>query len=351
MIIRYLETQDHKVWDDYILNNPFATHCHLFGWKDIIEEAYNLKSFYLIAQTNSKIVGVLPLFRIKSIIFGDQIVSMPYLNYGGILADDTLSNKLLLDKALYISKESNVNNLELRHTSAINERVLYNKTYSVKDNKVRMVLQLPESGLLLFKSFKSKLRSQINRPIREGMTFKLGGDELLKDFYKVFSKNMRDLGSPVHSQKFFSLIFKYLGEISKIGIVYHNDIPVASGIILLFRDTIEIPWASSIKEYNRFSPNMLLYWSFLEYASNEGFKFFDFGRSTVDSGTYRFKQQWGTKSETLFWYKFYQRKFTKQFAYDKDGSIIEDASIFLWKHLPLKLANHFGPKIRSSISL
>ena len=162
------------------------------------------------------------------------------------------------------------------------------------------------------------------------MKFKLGSQELLKDFYKVFSENMRDLGSPVHSQEFFSLIFKYLGVNTKIGIVYHYDIPVAGGIIIIFRDTIEIPWASSLREYNRLSPNMLLYWSFLEFAGNKGFKFFDFGRSTINSGTFRFKKQWGARSENLVWYKFYQGKPKKSHTYGKNGPIIEDLSVFLW---------------------
>ena len=128
MIIRYLEPSDYNLWNDYILRHPVATHCHLIGWKDIIEVAYNLQSFYLLAQSGSQIVGALPMFHIKSIIFGNQIVSMPYLNYGGILADNSLTSNLLLNKAYEISREFNIGSLEFRHVEALNEDVFGDKT-------------------------------------------------------------------------------------------------------------------------------------------------------------------------------------------------------------------------------
>ena len=145
-----------------------------------------------------------------------------------------------------------------------------------------MILDLPESSEALWSSFKSKLRSQIRKPRKEGLTFRMGSSELIDSFYQVFSRNMKDLGSPVHAKKWFQAVLDYFGERAHVGIVYREDLPMASGIVLDCRQTVSIPWASTLREYNSLSPNMLLYWGFLEYACSSGFKTFDFGRSTPD---------------------------------------------------------------------
>ena len=165
-----------------------------------------------------------------------------------------------------------------------------------------MLLSLPASKEELLKSFKSKLRSQISRPQKEGMTAIIGGAELIDPFYRVFSVNMRDLGSPVHSKRLFREIFQEFPENAKIGLVKYQGEDVAAGLIFCFRNTVEIPWASSLKKYNGLSPNMLLYWSLLEYSCDKGFQYFDFGRSTPEEGTYKFKEQWGAKPSPLYWY-------------------------------------------------
>ena len=162
---------------------------------------------------------------------------------------------------------------------------------------------------------------------------------------------MRDLGSPVHSKNLFINIINCFKGTVKIGIVYYKDKPVASGLVTIFENYIEIPWASSLKKYNRFSPNMLLYWSLLEYSCNKGFKKFDFGRSTPGEGTYKFKLQWGGVPENLNWYYFnFQNIDENEFLQNNSGKKNQKL-ISIWQKLPLPLANLIGHKVRGSISL
>ena len=212
-----------------------------------------------------------------------------------------------------------------------------------------MLLALPGSGEELFKSFKSKLRSQIRRPQKEGMKTIIGGLEILDHFYRVFAANMRDLGSPVHSKKLFGQIFQAFGENVKIGVVYCQNGPVAAGLIVCFRDIVEIPWASSLRGYNRFSPNMLLYWSLLEHASDKDYRRFDFGRSTPGKGAYGFKKQWGAEPYPLYWYIYGLSRYETLASMNE--SMAMSRAVALWQRLPLFLANLIGPRIRASISL
>ena len=217
----------------------------------------------------------------------------------------------------------------------------------VKSSKVSMRLELPSDADGLWKSFSAKLRNQINRPIKEGMTVRIGGLEELPGFYEVFSVNMRDVGTPVYSRKFFEEALRTFPESTRICTVYHQHEAVASGFVVGFRDTLEIPWASSLRKANRLAPNMLLYWSVLKYACESGYRVFDFGRSSPDAGTYRFKEQWGARPLPLHWHYWLAR----------DGELPEinpanpkyQMAINVWKRLPVSLTRLIGPSIVRNI--
>jgi serine/alanine adding enzyme len=365
MKIRLLEKTDQDAWDSFVHDHPDSTHCHLIGWKEVIEKTYGHSAYYLLAAQNGKVEGILPLFHMKSLLFGNRLVSLPFMNYGGILGTTAEVEEGLLSEAIILARSLQVTAIELRHISPLSwvkkdgsgcpapeaeGSNLWRPT--VRGEKVRMVLSLPDSERDLFQTFKSKLRSQINRPQKEGMTAVIGGEELLDHFYAVFSTNMRDLGSPVHSRKFFSQMFRVFHPQLKTGIVYSKSNPVAAGIVFCFRKTVEIPWASSLKEYNKQSPNMLLYWSFLEYATRQKAIQFDFGRSTPGEGTYRFKEQWGSRPQPLLWYVWEEStRSSERSTASREKDRVPEFAIFLWSRMPVFLTNRIGPRIRKNISL
>jgi len=362
MRIRLSGGDDAQYWDDYVFRHPAATLCHLYGWGKVIRGTYGHPAYYLVAETDDKerrgtIRGVLPLVHIKSLLFGNSLVSMPFLNYGGLLADDEHTEKLLFEEAMRLGRKLRVRNLQFRHIHPLSwtngQGVDATQGKPVPDpvtHKVRMVLDLPESSTKLFESFKSKLRSQIRKPQKEGLVAVIGGAELLDEYYQVFSINMRDLGSPVHSRKLFENILKEFGDHVRLGVVRYKDAATAAGLIFRFRQTVEIIWASSLKAYNHVSPNMLLYWSLLEYVTDAGYRQFDFGRSTPNEGTYKFKEQWGAKPSTLYWYESGLEADkgspagVKAYRFRKKGEE-------LWQSMPLFLANTMGPLIRKNIPL
>jgi serine/alanine adding enzyme len=212
-----------------------------------------------------------------------------------------------------------------------------------------MLLDLPDSSDTLLKSFKSKLRSQIRKPIAEGLTVKIGRDELLEDFYNVFAINMRDLGSPVHSIKLMRRVLEEFPDFAKIVVIYGDNHPMACSLIIGFKETLENPWASSLREYSHLSPNMLLYWTMLEYACNNGLGQFDFGRSTPDEGTYKFKEQWGAKPAALHWY--YISLNGHQLTDAPDDKSRFESLIPYWQKLPVPVTRIIGPMIRKHIGL
>jgi hypothetical protein len=86
----------------------------------------------------------------------------------------------------------------------------------------------------------------------------------------------------------------------------------------------------------------------LEFAIANKYSFFDFGRSTRDEGTYRFKEQWGAVPEPLTWYFQYRDKKPAGQNNDKKN---KERFIAVWRKLPLVVTQVLGPVIRRHIPL
>jgi len=305
------------------------------------------------------IVGVLPLTHLRHVIFGNNLISLPFLDGGGILADCTEAEESLLFEAIRLAREIGASRVELRceRASATCDRMVLSDsdgplarvTVAKRSERVRMLLNLPGSFDVLMRSFKSKLRNQINRPLKEGCTSSIGGLELLEDFYKVFSVNMRDLGSPVHSVELMRHVLGAFSQHSRIIVVYKCDQPVASALVVGFGKLLQNPWASSLRKYASLSPNMLLYLRMLEYACDNGYQVFDFGRSAIGEGTYKFKEQWGALPAPLSWY--YLSLDGKSLDWENSEAERFERATHYWKKLPVMVTKMIGPSIRKHIGL
>jgi FemAB-related protein (PEP-CTERM system-associated) len=326
-----------------------GSHFQLFGWRNVFHRTYGHATYYLMAlggEGGAHVHGVLPLVHFKHAIFGNRLVSLPFVDGGGVLAGSREVEEILLTEAARLGREVGAATIELRQEHPLADGPLRATT---RTDKVRMLLNLPKSSGLLLDSFKSKLRSQINRPLKEGFASSIGGLELLEDFYKVFLVNMRDLGSPAHSVNLMRHVLGEFPEHSRIVVIYRSKEPVASALVVGCGTTLRNPWASSLRKYSPLGPNMLLYLRMLEHACDSGYRIFDFGRSTAGEGTYRFKEQWGALPAPLHWYYLSLHGNSVE-AGTSPTERFRKASRY-WKKLPLVVTRIVGPSIRKHISL
>lgn len=327
--------EDAAAWDRFVAGHEDATIYHLYAWRDFYERDFGKETHYLVARNDEGVVdGVLPLVRQKSILFGDYLCSVPYFNYGGTLADSPDARRRLFEAAARLADTLGARHLELRETRAYDD-------WPARTDKVAMLLPLPASADELGQALGSKLRSQIRRPQRENPETQVGGTELLDAFYTVFSRNMRDLGTPVYSRRMFRAILERFPENAELITIDVAGQPAAAAFLVHHRGTTEIPWASTSRDYNRISINMLLYWQALTRAIERGSGYFDFGRATTDSGTYRFKKQWGAQPRQLYWH-YHVRDGGEMPALNPDSGRYEVA-IRAWRRLPVRVANLIGP--------
>jgi FemAB-related protein (PEP-CTERM system-associated) len=322
-------------WDGFVRGcfgwSPF----HLFGWKRIIEAVHRQECVYLgVRDATGALEGVLPLVRVNSALFGHYLVSMPYVNYGGPLGS-VPAIEALVAHATELARQGRVKLLELRSRTELPIAL------AASHRKVTVVLDLPADVEMLRKALGAKLRSQIKRPEKEGVTVTFGPEQV-DPFYEVFARHMRDLGTPTQPRALFHAVRQAFGQEAWFGCAYLGDRPIAGGAGFRWGSEFEMTWASALAEHQRIAPNMLLYWSFMERAVQQGVTLFNFGRCTPGGGTHRFKRQWGSRDETLWWYQ--------QSAGKEAATPSPDDSAFawgprIWKHLPLPLANALGPAI------
>lgn len=365
--VKRLSISNTEAWDKYVYGNDNATVYHLSGWSRIIEKTYGHKPYLLAAlkinggsiqdkERPYEVVGILPIVKHRNIKFVTSLISMPFCDLGGVVANDEEIHRRLVLEAIILADKIGATQIELRNRqkqkNIENLTKIHSKDnlyYSEENRRVRMVLKLPLSSRVLIDGFKSKLRSQIKKPLKCGFTAKVGKLELLEDFYKVFVSNMRDLGSPVHSKRLFLNIFKEFDDKANIFIVSNNKGSLAGSITFGYRGIMYNPWASSLRKYSKYSPNMLLYWKMLEYACDNGYGYFDFGRSSIDEGTYRFKKQWGAEPEALPW-QYISCKKSRSVDSISESRAFQAAGEF-WKRLPLNLTKIIGPHLRKYIGL
>lgn len=339
LTLRILEGKSAE-WDRYVAAAADATFCHLAGWREVIGDVMGHETLYWSAvDTNGNWQGVLPLVRVRSRIFGHYLVSMPFLNYGGPLGTRE-AQRFLMDQAKLAAMNSKVDLLEIRARHEVES------TLPISHRKITVVLPLCESvDEMWSKGIPASRRRQVSRARREGMEVGFGPDQL-DAFYSVFGRNMRQLGTPVLPRAVFERIARVLPDQALFAAVYLCGQPLAGACGFIWRNEFEITWVSSLRDYDRKYPNMLLYWALMEEMVRRGVSTFNFGRCTPDGPTHRFKRQWGGTDVPLPWPQWSPDGLSST---PTPNSPTFKLATSVWRRLPLAITNRLGPHISRQI--
>ena len=329
-------------WSQLINDIDHASVEQLPQWFTVIEGAYGHSPLYFLGEDEAGVGGVLPAFLVRSRLFGTVVTSMPFLDAGGPCSRSRPLAHALVDHLVRVAAHLGAGRVELRCTNEVPLPV------PAMRDKVNLVLPLPDHPDSLWLRLDAKVRNQIRKAESSGLSVEFGGIERLDQFYDPWSVNMRELGSPAHGRHFFRAIFGAFGRAARIALVRHGAGAVGGLVALAFKDCLVVPWASSRREYFSSCPNMLLYWETLRAACLEGFRRFEFGRSSRGSGTYRFKRQWGALEEPLFWYTIPLRPGASHglSSADTRGALLAAT----WRRLPLGVTRWLGPPIRKCLT-
>lgn len=340
--VESLDDRRSAQWDAFVDAHPHASIYHLTGWRTVIERSFAHKCHYLLAsESDGTVVGVLPLTEIKSLLFGHYMVSLPFFTYGGPLSASLEAEQALLRAAEKLAVELQVSHLELRCQAPLVTQ-WPRAEQTTRTDKVTLVLELADTEAGLLKQLSSQRRSQIKKGKAAEPTI-LEGVEHIDDFYYAYARNMRDLGTPVYDRKFFKTIVEAYPQQTHVVSIRVGDQVAAGALVVGYRDKLEVPWVSTIRDFNSVFINITMYWALLQLAQRQGYRRFDFGRSSRDSGTYKFKRQWDAVPQQLYWHYWTANAASMPNLTPNNPKYA--VAVKLWKHLPLAVANALGPHI------
>ena len=318
-------------------SNVAAAH-HSIEMLRALGKGFDHKHYLLAAERDSTIVGLLPLVFMKSPFFGRHLVSLPYVNWAGAIAEDSAAAAILVDEAIKMADELDVKHLELRQEYSIDHPQLT----PPQTNKVQMRAKLPESEEEAFKMIRSSVRSQVRKGDKHSFRIEFGGESLLQDFHQVFSVNMRDLGTPVYGKRLFRELLSQLSDQAELCVVYLDDKPIACSLIWHIGDLTQVPSASALNAFRSTAVNTWMYWQIMRRAIGKGMKTFDFGRSSDGGSTFDFKRKWGATPQPAAWQYYVRRGDPTDMRPDGGKYSI---AINAWKRLPIWLTRLIGPSI------
>jgi len=340
MNIREYRDSDASAWDCYAAGHPGGTFAHLTGWKRVFERAFGHRSFYLLAESpesTGRIVGLFPLFSVRSALFGRSMVSMPFLTYGGILADDDVVRDALFQKAKAITEGEKLDYLEIRNEKEAMEGL------PIKDRYYVFKREISSDNDENLKAIPRKSRRMVRQGMKKELQTRFGGVDLLDPFYELFAFNYHRLGTPVFSKRYLRTILEEFDGASSILLV-EKDGRCLSGVLSLYFGNQVIPYYSgAFPEAREWAANDFLYWTLMSDAAYRGCRVFDFGRSKEDTGPYRFKRHWGFEPRPLcYQYELLRAEKVPDLS---PANPRYRRRIELWKRLPLWATKILGPPI------
>lgn len=325
-------------WDEYVLRSKKASFFHLTGWKKVIEDTFGHRSVYLYAENNGDVCGILPMFYVNSWMFGRMLVSTAFAVYGGPIAERCEIETALVERAREIGIDRGVDYIELRilgtHVRELPHTDLYvTFRQALHDDPEENFSAMPrEARRLVRKARKAGLKAEVGR-------------ERIDEFYEIYHKNVRRLGTPVFPKKLFRNLLNEFQDSCKILSVLYQGKVIAAVLTFFFKDTVLPYYGGSVAEYNNnvYAPNNFMYWELMKYGIEHGYKWFDFGRSKVGTGAYHFKRHFGMKPEPLNYQYILIRK--KDIPNLNPTNPSYRALIGMWKRLPLRVTRILGPCI------
>jgi FemAB-related protein (PEP-CTERM system-associated) len=339
MEIKILNESRKADWDAFVDRCPEASFFHKAGWKEVIERAFGHPMPYLYAEEAGRIVGVLPLGHVKSLLFGNALISNPFCVYGGAAAESEEARRALEERAVRMAREAGVDYLEFRNRIA---RSSGRPTKSLYVTFRKALDPDPEKNLA---AVPRKQRAMIRKGIAAG----LGGviDSGVDRFFEAYAESVRNLGTPVFPKHYFALLKEVFAESCEILTVEHQGRVVASVMNFYFRDEVLPYYGGGTAQARDLKGNDFMYWEVMRRAAEQGVRVFDYGRSKEGTGSYRFKTHWGFEPEPLP----YEYELVKAGAMPDINPLNPKYRLFVavWQHLPLPVSKWVGPWISRNL--
>ncbi|MFN9274254.1 MAG: GNAT family N-acetyltransferase [Planctomycetota bacterium] len=303
--VRELLPGEDSRWDSYVSRHPLGTFFHRTGWARVVRERFRHVPHHLVVEEGRRWLGVLPLFLAKSPFLGKNLVSLPYAVYGGVLADDERAQTALLAHAEAMGRELGVGYVELRHLEARPGERAQSPLYvtfrcDLPERVEDVMARIPKKARAEVRCARDPKAAAVPGKRRESFGIRVTPDGSVDELFTLFAANKRRLGSPALPRSWVQGLVDEFGK----AVVIHRAVEpsgrtIAAVMSFCFKDTVYAYYSGSCDDVERTGVNNWIYCAIMEWAVEQGYRRFDFGRSRADSGPARFKQHMGFVAEPL----------------------------------------------------
>jgi FemAB-related protein (PEP-CTERM system-associated) len=333
--VRAFQPSDAARWNEFVRRHPEGTFFHLAEWQTVLAKAFGHRTHYLLAERDGEIRGVLPLAHVRSLVFGNALISTPFCVYGGIVSDDAATHQALTARACELARTLNVDYLELR-----NRRRQYPE-WPAKDLYVTFRKKIAAESEANMLAIPRKQRAMVRKGLQKNLTVAIDQDPTRH--YDLYSESLRNLGTPVFAKRYLQALQTTFGPDCEILTVLHEGAPVASVLSFYFRDEVLPYYGGGTLAARPVAGNDFMYWAVMERARERGLKIFDYGRSKRGTGSFDFKVHWGFEPEPLHYEYFLVR--AAQLPNLSPTNPKYERMIRLWQRLPLRVTQMLGPPV------
>lgn len=323
-------------WDAFVQACPQATFFHRAGWQNVIRDVFRHDTYFLFAESQGEIQGVLPLGHVNSRLFGNALTSLPFAVYGGVAALSDAAATALEAQAQRLAQQLGTDHLELRNVQR------RHSDWPLQDLYVtfrKEILPSEDDNLL---AIPRKQRAMVRKGIKNGLSSHI--DPNVDRFFAVYADNVHRHGTPAMPKRYFEALMQTFGpDCEVLTVCSAEGEPVSSVLSFYFRDEVLPYYAGDFESARDLAANDFKYWELMRRACARGLKVFDYGRSKAGTGPYAFKKNWGFEPTPLHYeYQLYKRDSVPQ---NNPSNAKYQLLIATWRRMPLSMANWLGPFI------
>jgi len=337
--IKRLTSLSFPEWDAYVKAHHQGSFFHLSGWQTVIENSFDHACYFLYAENEGNICGVLPLVEVKSKLFGHALVSTPFCVYGGAIADSVDVVRQLEAEACNLSEELGVDYLELRYKDKQDSALLLKQAHST------FGCEIAENSDKILANIKKKQRAVIRHSLKNELSFSISSDTKntdFADFYTLLSTSYRNLGTPIFTQRYFENLMTTFGDCSDVAVIRDKDHKPSSAVMNFYFNEQVLPYYGGGNDSARGLKSAdFMYYQVMCHAQEKRMTWFDFGRSKNDSGPYKYKKNWGMEPQSLHYYYYLVK--ASELPNLSPNNPKYKFFIAMWQKLPLKISQLIGP--------
>ncbi len=339
LAVRRLDSKDRAQaarWDEFVAACTEATFFHRSGWQTIVTGIFGHAAFFLYAERDGVIEGVLPLAQVKSRLFGNSLISLPFAVYGGVASSSPEAVAALESEAQTIAQTLGVDHLEFRNLTH------RHADWPMQDLYVSFRKELQPDVEANMQAIPRKQRAMVRKGIKHGLRSEI--DANVDRFFALYADNVHRHGTPAMPKRYFEALLAVFGNDTEVLTVVDGDgRPLSSVLSFYFRDEVLPYYAGDDVAARELAANDFKYWELMRRACERGIRVFDYGRSKQGTGSFAFKKNWGFEPQPLFYeYCLYKRDSIPQ---NNPSNAKYRLLIEAWRRMPIGLANWLGPFI------